>query len=113
MDKIYYRSLLFDFYSELLTEKQRDILGLYLQEDLSLGEIAEQRGISRQGVSDAIHRGIELMEQMEEKLHLTETFLRAGESIRLLESGILADETKEQLLEKVRQLKEIITVREA
>ena len=44
------RSMLFDFYGELLTDKQREYFDLRYNEDLSLGEIAEQSGISRQGV---------------------------------------------------------------
>ena len=50
-------ALLLDFYGELLTEKQRDMIELYYDEDLSLGEIAETAKITRQGVRDSIKRG--------------------------------------------------------
>ena len=50
-------ALLFDFYGEMLTEKQKDVIDLYYNEDLSLAEIAEHEGISRQGVRDNIKRG--------------------------------------------------------
>ena len=50
------RSMLLDFYGELLTDKQRECLDLHYNEDLSLSEIAEQLGISRQGVWDNIRR---------------------------------------------------------
>ena len=50
------RSMLFDFYGELLTDKQREYFDLHYNEDLSLAEIAEQSGISRQGVWDIIRR---------------------------------------------------------
>ena len=50
-------SLLFDFYGETLTEKQRELFDLYYNEDLSLSEIAEHAGITRQGVRDSIKRG--------------------------------------------------------
>ena len=49
-------SLLFDFYGETLTEKQRELFDLYYNEDLSLSEIAEHAGITRQGVRDSIKR---------------------------------------------------------
>ena len=58
-------SLLFDFYGELLTPKQRLYYDLYCNQDFSLSEIAEQEGISRQGVHDAITRAEALLRQME------------------------------------------------
>lgn len=64
------RSMLFDFYGELLTEKQREYYDLHYNEDLSLAEIAEQSGISRQGVWDMIRRAEAAMEQIEEKTGL-------------------------------------------
>lgn len=57
-------------YGGMLTEKQRDVLELYYDEDLSLGEIAENLSISRQGVRDSIKRGEETLEQLEEQLGL-------------------------------------------
>lgn len=51
------RTMLFDFYGELLTEKQREYFDLHYNEDLSLAEIADIGGISRQGVWDIIRRG--------------------------------------------------------
>ena len=61
------RSMLFDFYGELLTEKQREYFDLHYNEDLSLAEIAEQSGISRQGVWDIIRRAEAAMTEIEEK----------------------------------------------
>ena len=61
-------SLLFDFYGETLTEKQRELFDLYYNEDLSLAEIAEHAGITRQGVRDGIKRGEQILQEMEEKL---------------------------------------------
>ena len=54
-------SLLFDFYGETLTEKQRELFDLYYNEDLSLSEIAEHAGITRQGVRDSIKRSTPFM----------------------------------------------------
>ena len=52
----FHMSMLYDYYGELLTEKQKELFDLYYNEDLSLAEIAEHAGISRQGVRDAIVR---------------------------------------------------------
>jgi predicted DNA-binding protein YlxM (UPF0122 family) len=73
-------SNLLDFYGEMLTEKQRDFLDYYYNEDLSLSEIAENEGITRQGVRDAIKRAEAQMLDMESKLGLFEKWsdLRKG-----------------------------------
>ena len=55
-NQTYRMTMLFDFYGELLTERQREFFDLYYNEDLSLTEIAENSGISRQGVRDVIVR---------------------------------------------------------
>ena len=63
-------SLLFDFYGETLTEKQRELFDLYYNEDLSLSEIAEHAGITRQGVRDSVKRAEHALHEMEDKLGL-------------------------------------------
>ena len=68
-------ALLFDFYGEMLTDKQKDVIDLYYNEDLSLAEIAEHEGISRQGVRDNIKRGESYLLELEEKLHFVENEL--------------------------------------
>lgn len=67
-------SVLIDFYGDILTEKQRDVLTLYYNEDLSLSEIAEHEEISRQGVRDSIKRGEESLLELEEKLGMAQKF---------------------------------------
>ena len=64
------QALLLDFYGELLTEKQRECYDLHYNEDLSLAEIAEQCGISRQGVWDNIRRAEATLRDFEEKTGL-------------------------------------------
>lgn len=59
---------LWDMYSPLLTATQREITDLYFNYDLSLGEIAEQKGVSRQSVSDCLHKSCKQLEKYEEKL---------------------------------------------
>lgn len=73
-------AVLLDYYGELLTEKQRDFISLYYEEDLSLSEIAENEGITRQGVRDSIKRAETLLLEMEEKLGFAKRFedLRNG-----------------------------------
>ena len=68
------RSMLLDFYGELLTDKQRDCFDLHYNEDLSLSEIAEQLGISRQGVWDNIRRAESALEDVEKKTGLIRRF---------------------------------------
>ena len=72
MEKNFEISRLLDLYGTLLNEKQRNMLVCYYEEDLSLSEIAQNEGISRQGVSDAIRRAEQQLKSFEEKLHLLE-----------------------------------------
>ena len=67
-------SLLLDFYGDMLTEKQRDVVELYYNEDLSLAEIAAHSGITRQGVRDSIKRAESQLLEYEERLGLAKRF---------------------------------------
>ena len=67
-------SLLYDYYSELLSAKQRQVFELYYNEDLSLSEISEQLDITRQGVRDICHRAEEELCRYEERLALVARF---------------------------------------
>mgnify|MGYP001598548601 CR=1 FL=1 len=62
---------LWDIYNPLLTETQREVTDLYFNCDLSLAEIAEQKGCSRQSVSDTLQKARRQMEEYEEKLHFS------------------------------------------
>ncbi len=70
---------LLDYYGALLPERQRDALGLYYNDDLSLAEIADEMGISRQGVRDAIKRGEAELTELEAALGIyrTQTQMKA------------------------------------
>lgn len=87
---------LLDFYEELLTDRQRTVMKYYFQADYSLAEIAEQLGISRNGVYDHIKRAIQSLKNYESKLHLVENYTKR---IELYEALKQATD-----LETVRQL---------
>ena len=72
MEKNLNVSILLDFYGAMLTEKQREAVEYYYNDDLSLSEIADNQGISRQGVRDAIKRAEALLFEMQEGLEQIE-----------------------------------------
>ncbi len=104
MDKIYEQTMLFDFYGELLTEHQKSIYADAVYNDMSLGEIAEERGISRQGVHDLIKRCDRILQEYESKLHLVERFARAKETVKSIER--LTDENRNHQ-ESLKQIKKL------
>lgn len=67
-------SVLLDFYGAMLTDKQRDLIDLYYNEDLSLGEISQLQKITRQGVRDSIKRGELYLYELEEKLGMMQRY---------------------------------------
>ena len=75
-------ALLLDFYGDMLTEKQRSMVDYYYNDDLSLAEIAENEGISRQGVRDSIKRAEAQMLEMEERLGLYRRFRHISEDVQ-------------------------------
>lgn len=106
-------TLLLDYYGELLTEKQKTCFDLYYNQDLSLGEIAEEAGISRQGVHDSLVRAEALLLDFERKLgcvaresrqqQALNTICRAAEALRQTPQ---AKELAETILNAVQDLKE-------
>lgn len=89
MDKILSQSLLFDFYGELLNENQKKIYELYIFENLSLAEIAESEGISRQGVYETFKRCSNILNNYEEKLHMVEQYVKYEEIFGNLKKNIV------------------------
>ena len=81
MAKDYKVSLLFDFYGNMLTDKQREAIELYYNADLSLGEIADNLGISRQGVRDSIKRSEAILFDAEERLGLLKKWKSSEKAI--------------------------------
>ena len=102
------RSMLFDFYGELLTDKQREYFDLHYNEDLSLAEIAEQSGISRQGVWDIIRRAEAAMTEVEEKTGLIKRFNERNAALaeirsELTERGGMAEGRAQELVRSISE----------
>ena len=104
-------AMLFDFYGKLLTDKQREMLAFYYEQDLSLGEIAEEFQISRQAVHDVIKRSEKILEQYEEKLGLVNKFSieqeKLNELLQLLETLEVPFDTAQYLKKLVCEIQEI------
>ena len=92
MEKIVERNMLYDFYGELLTPHQQEIYESIIFQDLSLSEVAEIHGISRQGVHDIIKRCDKALAEYEEKLHLVEKFARIKHMISQI--NLLTDDVR-------------------
>lgn len=75
-------AVLLDFYGEMLTEKQRDAIDLYYNQDLSLAEIAEHENITRQGVRNSIKRGEVFLFELEDKLRMFDQYIETMKSFQ-------------------------------
>lgn len=91
-NQTYRMTMLFDFYGELLTQRQREFFDLYYNEDLSLAEIAENAGISRQGVRDVIVRAEAAMQEVEDKTGIIKRFEAQRPHLDAIQAA--ADEVK-------------------
>ena len=113
MDKNVYISLLNDYYGELLTDKQRQYIDLYYNDDLSLGEIGENEGISRQGVRDILVRAENTLLDTERRIGLAARSAaltrQAGEAEALLDelmrlsAGQPREAEREEVCERLRK----------
>ncbi len=110
MEKIVEQGLLYDFYGELLTEHQRQIYEDVVFNDMSLSEIAEEQGISRQGVYDLVKRCDKILSGYEEKLKLVEKFNRTKKMVEEIKQ--LAVQYKQSgessLIDKIESISEEI-----
>ena len=97
LDKMVEIGLLFEQYKELLTDKQREIVALYYEEDYSLGEISENLNVSRQGVYDTLKRSEKILREYESKLHLVSKHTQQEKILKLLEDKIV--DIKQDLLQ--------------
>ena len=86
-NQTYRMTMLFDFYGELLTPRQKEFFDLYYNEDLSLSEIAENEGISRQGVRDVIVRAEAAMQEIKDKTGLIRRFEQMRGHLQAIEDA--------------------------
>ena len=104
------QAYLYDFYGELLNNRQQKIYEDFIFNDLSLGEIAEEEGISRQGVHDMVRRCTKTLESYESKLHLVQKFLDTKERVAKIHA--LASEFHkshdESVLDQIEQISNAI-----
>ena len=100
------QAYLYDFYGELLTEHQRKIYEDVVYNDLSLTEIAQENGISRQGVHDLVRRCNHILQEYEDKLHLVEKFVNSKEKIHRIHGLAKNCErmSKEELVSEVEHI---------
>ena len=84
----YYMTMRYDFYGNLLTDKQKDLFDLYYNEDLSLSEIADNIGITRQGVRDGNMRSELLLRNTEDKLGLVKRYSNIQGSLDSIQDAI-------------------------
>lgn len=105
MDELLEKSLLYDFYGELLTEHQRSVYESFVFDDMSLGEIAAEKGITRQGVHDLVKRCDKILLDYENKLHLVERFTNIKAKVASIEK--LTDPIQTQDMDENNRLNEI------
>lgn len=117
MEHLVRMGLLLDFYGGLLTSKQQRVFSLYYMDNLSLAEIAEEEGTTRQAVHDLLQRTEKLLENWEGKLFLLERFLRGQSLLRVIQKSFAAlaeaipDQQREtrQFMDFIQALKELET----
>lgn len=110
-DDIAHVSLLYDFYGQLLTKRQREVMELYHEENLSLSEIADEFSISRQGVHDTLKNAEKALYKYEEKLGLVRKFQKSEQAIQKIDEIIeelAAESNEEKVTGKLHDIRAII-----
>lgn len=117
-EKVIEMGMLYDFYGPLLTEKQREIMHLYFEDDYSLSEIGDNMNISRQAVHDTIKKSEKSLHEYEEKLALVKRYLESekacheiNETIDKLTVKFEKDLFLTEQLNHIKQLVEIVDCR--
>ena len=100
-------SLLLDFYGDILSERRREIIEMYYNEDLSLSEIAEITGISRQGVRDSVKKSEKELSELEETLGLAGRFSKLKEELSriIAEIDSLSSRSGGDMSEELKKVK--------
>lgn len=110
MDKYTQIGLLYDFYGRLLTKKQQEVLSLYYEDNFSLSEIAEEMGISRQGVHGTLKSGEALLTRYEDELMLAKKLGETRKAMKIL-NGIIEElgvKGEQKLQNKLYRVKDIL-----
>ena len=117
-NQAYRMAMLYDFYGDLLTDRQKEFYDLYYNEDLSLAEIAENYGITRQGVRDVIARAEAYLTEIEDKTGLIRRFhtmqdqlkevAACAVQIRAINDARLNDRELEDLAQRIQSLTDIL-----
>lgn len=108
-DEITKLNLLYDFYGQLLTKRQQEVMSLYHEENLSLSEIADEFQISRQGVHDALKNAEKSLKEYEEKLNLVERFEKTRHAIEKIDKNI--DELFEMYKENTKYKDKLLEIK--
>ena len=94
-------SLLYDFYGQFLTKKQREVMHLYFENDYSLSEIAENLNVSRQAIHDTIKKSKKALTEYEERLGLARKF--AGRDLALTQISEIAGELQRLISDEAKK----------
>lgn len=130
IERIAENSLLYDFYGQLLSKRQREVMALYHEENLSLSEIAEEFGISRQAVHDTLKKAEQALGGYEQKLGLLGKLMASKKAITEIDEkidGIIAElvkvsetahdgtnaEAQAAVIPKLNEIKDIINTLDA
>ncbi|MBR3147681.1 MAG: YlxM family DNA-binding protein [Eubacterium sp.] len=113
MDRIARESLLYDFYGALLTDKKRQVMEMYHEDDMSLAEIADDMGITRAAVYDSLKSAEQQLEHYEEKLGLLAKYEADSELARKADEIIEKAAIGENDAEKLREIIEKLAAAEA
>lgn len=110
MDNIFKQTLLYDFYGELLNEHQRKVYEDAVFNDLSLSEVADNYGVSRQAIHDLIKRVTKMLEKYENKLHMIERFAKMQDIAQGIKDTIAEykESRNDKLLDKISEDIELI-----
>lgn len=99
---------LLDFYGNVLSDRKQEVLSMYYNDDMSLAEIAEEIGISRQGVRDLIKKGEEELEMLEDKLGVVKRFDELSKHLEGLLSFAMSNDLPSEVLDEIARIKSLI-----
>lgn len=102
------QAYLYDFYGELLNDHQRKVYEDFYFNDLTLSEIAEEEGISRQGVHDLVKRSARVLEEYEKKLHLVDKFLNMKSKVEKIQKLVQEEEDLKTIKTEIAKISDEI-----